>query len=52
MEVGDDEGSAGFSFSFGVDGQADLVAVITEMGSCVSPQATPYWKIDLRHRLL
>jgi hypothetical protein len=31
--VGDDACAAGFSFSFGADGKADLVAVVTEVGS-------------------
>ncbi len=33
MNAGDDAGAAGFSFSFGADGEADLVAMFTEVGS-------------------
>jgi hypothetical protein len=33
VNVGDDACAAGFSFSFGADGKADLVAVVTEVGS-------------------
>jgi len=33
VNVGDDACAAGFSFSFGADGKADLVAMVTEVGS-------------------